>query len=106
MNFTTVIAFLWRLSSYENYLFSLPTRMGTMRNADVPCKRKTDLPLLLHEMWKAYRDWHRGWMQNIGEDEMKSKQRQSGGSYRRMQTMKSYYAKPGKDRQKARKYGR
>jgi hypothetical protein len=34
---------------------------------------------------------------------MKSKQRHSGGSYRRMKTMKSMYAKAGKDRQKARK---
>ena len=34
---------------------------------------------------------------------MKSKQRHSGGSYRRMKTMKSMYVKPGKDRKKARK---
>ena len=34
---------------------------------------------------------------------MKSKQRHSGGSYRRMKTMISYHAKAGKDRQKARK---
>ena len=32
---------------------------------------------------------------------MKSKQRHSGGSYRRMKTMKSMYVKPGKDRQKS-----
>jgi len=34
---------------------------------------------------------------------MKSKQRYSGGSYRRMKTMISYHAKAGKDRKKARK---
>jgi hypothetical protein len=33
---------------------------------------------------------------------MKSKQRHSGGSYRRFQTMISYHAKAGKDRQKER----
>ncbi|MFA5659129.1 MAG: hypothetical protein WC900_07580 [Oscillospiraceae bacterium] len=32
---------------------------------------------------------------------MKSKQRHSGGSYRRMKTMKAMYLKSGKDRKKA-----
>jgi hypothetical protein len=32
---------------------------------------------------------------------MKSKQRHSGGAYRRMKTMKAMYVKPGKDRKKA-----
>ena len=34
---------------------------------------------------------------------MKSRQRHSGGSYRRMKTMIEYHAKQGKDRKKARK---
>jgi hypothetical protein len=41
--------------------------------------------------------------QDLNEERhsMKSKQRHSGGSYRRMKTMKSMYVKPGKDRKKA-----
>lgn len=34
---------------------------------------------------------------------MKSKQRHSGGSYRRMEAMEAMYLKPGKDRKKANK---
>lgn len=34
---------------------------------------------------------------------MKGKQRKTGGAYRRAKTMMTYHAKPGKDRQKAKK---
>jgi hypothetical protein len=67
----------------------------------MPRKTKTCMPVLLFKMRQAYGRKNRGWVWNYWRHSMKSKQRHSGGSYRRMKTMKAMYLKSGKDRKKA-----